>query len=470
MGTNIFNSDTTASNNTSFASIGIQGTNNVSNFDNALRAYLASHKELLLDYAGANTLGGSADALTITPASGSIDALYDGLQIGGRVASDNATTTPTLNAGSSGAKVIKKSVLGVETALAAGDMQTGQYGIWTYRSAWDSASGAWEWSPLEFGIDNAGIDNVVEDTTPQLGGALDTNSKPIYWSKGADVASATALALGTDGNIFDITGTTDITSIDTWAVGGVAILQFDGILTFTHHATDLILPAGANITTAAGDQAIMYEYASGDWRCLAYTKANGTPIANLPMTAAALETLITDDNPLFDGDLGLQTIWMPAGAFTLDGTTPPAAAVVDDTVNYAVLDFDASSDESVWFTIAFPKNFDDGTLTYRVFWTTANTGTEGVAWALRADADTDNDAIEIGGTPVLVTDDNQSAAGDLLVTAWSSAVTIADSVADGDLTVFELYRDVSNANDDMTEDARLIGIQIRYNTDALKDD
>lgn len=86
---------------------------------------------------------------------------------------------------------------------------------------------------------------------------------------GADVASATALTLGA-GNAFDITGVTTITSIATKSVGCTVILQFDGILTLTHHATDLILPGGANITTAAGDIMVAYEYAAGKWRCVSY--------------------------------------------------------------------------------------------------------------------------------------------------------------------------------------------------------
>lgn len=97
-------------------------------------------------------------------------------------------------------------------------------------------------------------------------------------SKGVDVASASALTLGTDGNYFDITGTTAITSISAISVGTVVKLHFDGILTLTHHATDLILPSGANITTAAGDEAEFIEYATGDWRCLNYTKANGQSV------------------------------------------------------------------------------------------------------------------------------------------------------------------------------------------------
>lgn len=114
--------------------------------------------------------------------------------------------------------------------------------------------------------------------------------------KGADVASAAALTLGTDGNVFDVTGNTTITSIATWHVGGIAILQFDGALTLTHHATDLILPGGANIVTAAGDTAIMQEYASGDWRCVSYQRA-----ANAP--GGGISNVVEDLTPQLGGDL-----------------------------------------------------------------------------------------------------------------------------------------------------------------------
>ena len=124
----------------------------------------------------------------------------------------------------------------------------------------------------------AGIANVVEDLTPQLGGTLDANGKQVRLAKGADVASVAALALGTDGNYFDITGVIAITSIGTLGIGTVVTLHFDGILTLTHHAADLILPSGANIATAAGDEATFIEYAAGDWRCVNYTKANGQAV------------------------------------------------------------------------------------------------------------------------------------------------------------------------------------------------
>lgn len=94
---------------------------------------------------------------------------------------------------------------------------------------------------------------------------------------GSDVASASALAVDIAGDVFDVTGTTTVTSINSKGVGAHITLQFDGALTLTHHATNLILPGGANITTAAGDMAVFVEYGSGTWRCVTYQRAKELP-------------------------------------------------------------------------------------------------------------------------------------------------------------------------------------------------
>ena len=128
------------------------------------------------------------------------------------------------------------------------------------------------------------IDAILGKTTWDK--APDTNLL-LEFNKGADIASATALALGVDGNYFDVTGTTAITSINTRRVGSIIKLHFDGILALTHHVTDLILPGGANITTAAGDEAEFVEYATGDWRCTNYSTAAGAVDAGHDHTGGA---------------------------------------------------------------------------------------------------------------------------------------------------------------------------------------
>lgn len=144
---------------------------------------------------------------------------------------------------------------------------------------------------------NKQVDELTEDSSPAAGTIIYTEVDPTgtpadrktkiedihagaihKTAKGADIASAATLTPGTDGNYFDVTGTTTITAIATVGVGTEITLHFDGALTLTHHATDLILPGGANITTASGDEAKFIEYATGDWRCVSYTKASGAAI------------------------------------------------------------------------------------------------------------------------------------------------------------------------------------------------
>jgi hypothetical protein len=57
-------------------------------------------------------------------------------------------------------------------------------------------------------------------------------------------------------------------------------VRFTGILTLTHNGTSLILPTAANITTAAGDAAIMKYEGSGNWRCINYSRASGLTVKN----------------------------------------------------------------------------------------------------------------------------------------------------------------------------------------------
>ena len=171
---------------------------------------------------------------------------------------------------------------------------------------------------------------------------------------------------------------------------------------------------------------------------------------------------------------GKETIWVPAAAMNPTASNGCAPlATVETTAgrpDMVVLDFDASSDEHAQFSVAFPKSYNLGTVTFRAYWTSTATDTGGCTWGLQGVAMNDNETIDVAyGTAVVVDDAAQSAAEELYVTAESGAITIAGTPADEDLCYFRVFRDVSDSNDDMAEDARLIGIKLFFTTDAAND-
>lgn len=92
-------------------------------------------------------------------------------------------------------------------------------------------------------------------------------------------ASAATVDLRTlAGNFCHISGTTTITAIQL-NDGQRRLVQFDGVLTLTHGAS-LVLPGAANITTAAGDFAILQGDSGPVTKVVAYSKADGTALVS----------------------------------------------------------------------------------------------------------------------------------------------------------------------------------------------
>ena len=170
---------------------------------------------------------------------------------------------------------------------------------------------------------------------------------------------------------------------------------------------------------------------------------------------------------------GKDTIWVPAGA--MRPTVSNGCANITDVETTSgrpdmqVLDFDASSDEFAQFSVAFPKSWDEGNLTFQVYWTTTATDTDGVAWMLSSVKVANDSTIDVNySNSATVTDSALGAAEDLCVSAESGNLPVSGASVD-DLVYFKIQRDHDNAHDDMAEDARLIGIKIFFTTDASND-
>jgi len=168
---------------------------------------------------------------------------------------------------------------------------------------------------------------------------------------------------------------------------------------------------------------------------------------------------------------GKETIWVPASAM-YPNTTNGAEVVQTELSNgpeLKTLDFDKDSDEFAQFAVAFPKSWNEGTVTFQAFFTANTTNTGDVAFAMQAVALADNGDLNTAfGSDVGPAGKAMSGtANDLAVTAESGAITIAGSPSTDEYVFFQIFRDVSA--DNLTADAKLLGVKLFFTTDAAND-
>ena len=169
---------------------------------------------------------------------------------------------------------------------------------------------------------------------------------------------------------------------------------------------------------------------------------------------------------------GKETIWIPAAAMypeTTNGCASLAQVELSNGPELKCLDFDKGSDEHAQFTIAFPKSWNEGTITFQAFFTATSTDTGTSAWGLAGLSLSDSGDLNtaFGTTVVATAKAHSGTSNDLDISAESGNVTIAGSPAAGDLCIFQVLRDVSA--DDLDADSRLLGIKLFFTTDAAND-
>ena len=169
---------------------------------------------------------------------------------------------------------------------------------------------------------------------------------------------------------------------------------------------------------------------------------------------------------------GKETIWVPAVAMypnTTNGCANIAQTELSNGPELKTLDFDKDSDEFAQFAVAFPKSWNEGTISFQAFFTANSTDTGTTSWALQGVALADNGDLNTAfGTAVAPTAKAMSGtANDLAVTAESGAVTIAGSPSTDEYVFFQISRDVSA--DDLNADAKLLGVKLFFTTDAAND-
>jgi len=170
---------------------------------------------------------------------------------------------------------------------------------------------------------------------------------------------------------------------------------------------------------------------------------------------------------------GKETMWVPASAMYATTTNGAEANQVETTAlrpDMKVMDFADSADDHAQFSVAFPKSWNEGTITYQCFWTPSTTNTGDCIFGLQGVSCGDSDTIDVAfGTAVNITDAGIGTVEDQQVSAESSAVTIAGSPAVDQQTYFQIFRDANVGGDTYTGVARLLGIKIFFTTDAAND-
>lgn len=110
-------------------------------------------------------------------------------------------------------------------------------------------------------------------------------------AKGADIASATTLTPGADGNYFHVTGTVTVTGIAT-VIASPLFLEFDGAVLLTHSSA-LFLQGSTNYTTAAGDMIAFISEGTTNWRELFRRPASASGVTSIAGTAPIVQSAAT---------------------------------------------------------------------------------------------------------------------------------------------------------------------------------
>jgi hypothetical protein len=283
---------------------------------------------------------------------------------------------------------------------------------------------------------------------------------------------------------------------------GYKIIYFDGVATNTGAFE---VPLGdANEVTLTGTQTLTNKTLTAPKIGTSILDTNGNELALLTATGSAVneftlanaasgagptlsstgETNVDINiNPKGTGVLksataaikiaGKETIWVPAAAMYGPTTNPADAAQVETTAtrpDLKVFDFDASTKQYTQFTVAMPKSWNEGTITYQAYWSPSTTNTGNAIFGLQAVACADNDTIDVAyGTAINITDAGIGTVEDQQITGESSAVTVAGSPAAGEQTYFQFFRDAADGSDTFTGECRVLGIKLFFTTDAAND-
>ena len=289
---------------------------------------------------------------------------------------------------------------------------------------------------LALDIDNGALTGTAQQRVIKLTGAL-TGSRIVtfplltenfYIIENATTNAETVQIKAASGSGATVTFATDDKSHKIIYLDGVATNtgvfdtgfgSGDVTLTGTQTLTNKTLTApkiGTSILDTNGNELFLLTATSSAVNELTYANA---ATGNNPSFTASGETnvginLVPKGSGVLQGNgsalkiAGKETMWVPAAAMYGPTTNPADAALVETTAtrpDLNVWDFDASTQQYTQFTVAMPKSWNEGTVTYQVYWSPSTTNTGNAIFGLQAVACADGDTIDVAyGTAIEVTD------------------------------------------------------------------
>jgi hypothetical protein len=142
-----------------------------------------------------------------------------------------------------------------------------------------------------------------------------------------------------------------------------------------------------------------------------------------------------------------------------------SSATQDTRNNHPVVDFDASTEESISFESILPRNYGGGGITAAVVWMASSATANGVAWGVsfeRHQDDTDDLDADGFASEQIASETTSTLSGEPKYTdvASTNGAQI-DSLAVGEHFRFKLARKVADAGDTMTGDAEVLAVELR---------
>jgi hypothetical protein len=206
---------------------------------------------------------------------------------------------------------------------------------------------------------------------------------------------------------------------------------------------------------------------------LASPTFTGTPAAPTPSVGdndTSIATTAFVQAEIAVKTVGVQDLFVPASAMWPRVTSGCAALtqleLATSVFNIQVLAFDQTSVEYAQFLVVPPRKWNNGTITIVPYWT-AQAGTGTVRWSINGGMYRNDDALTVAFGSAQTSDDTLLATNDLHIGPATSAITLAGTGQDENLVAIQIARDP--ANDTLNADALLLGISIRFTTNAAID-